>query len=77
MKKTTKVKRYSDGMRYEYDFSGGVRGKHAAKFAAGTNLVLLDPDVASEFSNAKEVNDTLRAVLQLTRRRNGRKRKTA
>lgn len=64
-------------MRPEYDFSGGVRGKNAARFAAGTNLVLLDPDVASEFASAKEVNDTLRAVLQLTRMRNARKKKTA
>jgi len=77
MKKTGKQISNSDVMRPEYDFSGGVRGKHAAKFAAGTNLVLLDPDVASEFANAKEVNDTLRAVLQLTRRRNGRKKKSA
>ena len=60
-------------MRPEYDFSGGVRGKHAARFAAGTNVVLLDPDVAAEFPTAADVNETLRAVAGILRRRKARK----
>ena len=44
MKKISKAKRTSDGMRVEYDFSGGVRGKYAARHCAGTNVVMLDPD---------------------------------
>ena len=39
----------SDDMREEYDFSGGVRGKYAARFAEGSKVVVLDPDVASVF----------------------------
>jgi hypothetical protein len=54
-----------DTMRSEYDFSQGVRGKHAAHYAAGTNVVILEPDVAAEFRTAEEVNDTLRAVAQI------------
>ena len=53
-----------DEMRPEYDFSGGVRGKYAALYARGTNLVLLDPDVAAEFGDAKAVNRALRAYLK-------------
>lgn len=49
-------------MRSEYDFSKGVRGKHAARYASGTNVVVLDPDVAAEFRTAQEVNDALRAL---------------
>lgn len=78
MKKQTKAKQLEDKdtMRPEYDFSGGVRGKHAAKYAEGTNVVVLQPDVAREFQTAEQVNETLRAVakmLQQHRRRSGHK----
>jgi hypothetical protein len=53
-----------DEMRAEYDFSGAMRGKYAARYAQGTNLVLLEPDVAAEFSDAKAVNRALRAYLK-------------
>ncbi|OFW33947.1 MAG: hypothetical protein A3J28_05670 [Acidobacteria bacterium RIFCSPLOWO2_12_FULL_60_22] len=67
-----------DTMRPEYDFRKGVRGKHAARYAAGTNVVVLEPDVAAEFRNAEEVNETLRAVAGILRRRQKRaNRKTA
>ena len=76
MKKQNKpIKRYSDGMRHEYDFSKGVRGKYAARYAAGTNIVVLEPDIAKEFASSAEVNDALRALLR--RRKNGSKKKTA
>lgn len=52
-------------MRKEYDFSKAVRGKHAEKYAEGTNVVVLDPDVALEFRTTEEVNETLRAVSKL------------
>jgi hypothetical protein len=68
----------TDTMRPEYDFSHGVRGKHAAKYAEGTNVVVLEPDVAREFKTAEQVNETLRAVSKLLRQRRKRKsRKTA
>jgi hypothetical protein len=53
-------------MRPEYDFSGGVRGKYASRFARGTNVVVLAPDVAEVFKTSKGVNDALR--FQLGRR---------
>lgn len=54
-------------MRSEYDFSKGVRGKHAAKYAEGTNVVVLEPDVAREFRTTEQVNETLRAVSKMLR----------
>jgi hypothetical protein len=53
-----------DEMRPEYDFSGGVRGKYAADFARGTNVVVLAPDVAVAFKTARAVNDALRSHLR-------------
>ena len=51
------------GMRPEYDFSHGVRGKYAARFRAGSNIVVLDPDVAAVFESPEQVNRALRALL--------------
>jgi hypothetical protein len=59
----------TDTLRPEYDFSRGARGKHAARYAAGTNVVVLDPDVASAFPTALEVNEALRALAQIIRQR--------
>ena len=79
MKKQTKRKppvADKDAMRSEYDFSKGVRGKHAARYAEGTNVVVLEPDVAQEFKTTEQVNETLRAVakmLQQQRKRTSRK----
>lgn len=59
----------SDELRPEYDLSellrGGVRGKYAKRYHAGTNLVLLDPDVRKGFRDEKAVNDALRLVIEL------------
>jgi hypothetical protein len=57
-------KQDSDEMRPEYDFSGGVRGKYAAHFARGTNVVVLAPDVEEAFKTSRAVNDALRAQLK-------------
>ncbi|MGA3165300.1 MAG: hypothetical protein ABSF14_04195 [Terriglobia bacterium] len=56
-----------DTMRPEYDFSHGVRGKHYEAYRAGTNVVLLDPDVAEAFADSAFVNQALRLLLQLAR----------
>ncbi len=65
-------------MRATYDFSRGVRGKHAAQYAAGTNVVVIEPDVAAEFPTAEEVNETLRAVARLVQRhRRATKKRTS
>ncbi len=53
--------------RKEYDFSGGVRGKYAAHAREGSNVVLLDPDVAEVFRDPKLVNDLLRSLLPIVR----------
>jgi hypothetical protein len=64
MKKTSKPPDSSDDLRPEYDFRGGVRGKYAERFREGTNIVVLDPDVAAEFKDSRAVNDALRKILK-------------
>ena len=75
MKKQTRPRHNPDGMRPEYDFSKGVRGKYAGRYASGTNIVVLEPDVAREFPTEEEVNETLRAVAKLLKRRKRRENK--
>lgn len=60
-------------VREEYDFSGGVRGKFAAQYAEGTNLVRLDPDVAELFPTSESVNQALRALADIARRQKPRR----
>jgi hypothetical protein len=59
-----RVSRESDEMLPEYDFSGGVRGKYAKRYAEGTNLVLLEPDLAAAFPDSESVSRALRAYLK-------------
>jgi hypothetical protein len=66
MKKT--AKRNDSNMHAEYDFSQGVRGKYAQRYAQGANVVVLEPDVARVFPNAEAVNSSLRALAQIIRR---------
>ena len=69
MKKHTEIAP-EDDLRPEYDFSqmkGGVRGKYAQRFRAGTNIVRLEPDIAEAFDNEKSVNETLRSLLRLAK----------
>ncbi|MGB5809887.1 MAG: hypothetical protein WBG86_05105 [Polyangiales bacterium] len=54
----------NDEMRAEYDFSEGIRGKYAKRFAEGSNVVVLDPDVAAAFKTPKSVNSALRDYLK-------------
>lgn len=53
----------------EYDFSRGVVGKYAKQYAEGTNVVVLDPDVAKVFPDSEAVNHALRAIAQIIRQR--------
>jgi hypothetical protein len=66
-KKARPLESDEDTMRREYDFSKAVRGATAARYAEGTNVVLLDPDVAEIFPNARAVNEALRTIARLTR----------
>jgi len=66
-----KAKKKSDpDMLDEYDFSESVRNPYAARYAAGTNVVLLAPDVAAVFPNAEAVNEALRALIKIAQKTN-------
>jgi hypothetical protein len=68
MKKTTRV--LTDDMRPEYDFAsmkGGVRGKYARRAREGTNIVLIEPEIADAFPTEESVNEALKGVLSTTR----------
>ena len=81
--KTNKTRRSAtdaDTMRPEYDFSNAVRGVTAARYAQGTNVVLLDPDVAELFPDSRAVNEALRTLRRLGRvspRAKARQKRTA
>jgi hypothetical protein len=68
-KKSPRKPRSSDELRPHYDFSKGVRGKYAKRYARGTNLVLLEPDVARAFKSSRAVNRALRAYLAERKRK--------
>jgi hypothetical protein len=68
MKKTNQVP--VDDMRAEYDFASmkrGVRGKYARRAREGTNIVLIEPEMADAFPTEQAVNEALRGVLNTTR----------
>ncbi len=59
----------NDELRPEYDLSklkGGVRGKYAAKYNDGTNIILLAPDVAEVFKDNESVNEALRLLIKIS-----------
>ena len=65
--KNTKSKRHVE-MLPEYDFSKGVRGKYAKRYASGSNVVVLSPDVAKRFPDSDSVNKALRTFVRLANR---------
>jgi hypothetical protein len=62
-------------MRREYDFSKGVRGVTAARYAEGANVVVVDPEVLDVFPDGTAVNEALRALAPVIRKQ--RKRRSA
>ncbi len=62
-----------DTMRPEYDFSTGVRGATAARYAEGANIVVIDPNVLDVFPDGASVNDALRALAPVIRQRRRRR----
>lgn len=64
-----------DTMRPEYDFSDGMRGVTAARYAEGSDVVVVDPAVLDVFPDAESVNEALRALATVIRR--GRKKRSA
>jgi hypothetical protein len=70
------VDELGDELRPEYDFSsmtGGVRGKYVERYRSGTNVVLLDQDVAKAFPTSTSVNEALRLLLQVAQRQQSNK----
>lgn len=65
---------HDDEMLPEYDFSNARKNPYAARYAEGTNLVLIEPDVAKDFPDSASVNDALRALSAIIRRRTKRRR---
>jgi hypothetical protein len=55
-------------MLEEYDFSGGVRGKYASRYEEGTNVVVIEPDVAEYFPDHNSVNEALRSLAAIIKR---------
>lgn len=68
MKKAVRTRRDPD-MLDEYDFSKGVRGKYAKRYAEGNNVVILSPDVAQVFPDSESVNEALRVLVKVARRK--------
>jgi hypothetical protein len=71
MKKKSEKRARHDELRPGYDLStmeGGVRGKYLSRFRAGTNLVLLSPDVAEYFPDEQSVNTALRTLIRVAKR---------
>ena len=62
----------TDDMRPEYDFSEGVRGVTASRYAEGANVVVVDPEVLDVFPDGKSVNEALRALAPVIRHRRRR-----
>jgi hypothetical protein len=66
-----------DTMRPEYDFSGAVRGRTAARYAEGTNVVVVGRDVLDVFPDGAAVNEALRALAPVIRRRRRMRKKAS
>lgn len=69
-------KHEADEMRQEYDISGGVRGKYYDRYREGTNVILLDPDVAAVFHDSEAVNRALRLLMDVARTTSSEKAST-
>ena len=56
-------------MLEEYDFSGGIRGKYAMRYAEGTDVIVIDPDIIEYFPDNESVNSALRSLAAIIKRR--------
>jgi hypothetical protein len=71
MNKKTEKRKKRDELRKDYNLAelrGGVRGKYTARYKAGTNLVLLSPDIAEHFPDDRSVNLALRKLIRVAKR---------
>ncbi|OQW96546.1 MAG: hypothetical protein BWK74_08310 [Desulfobacteraceae bacterium A6] len=63
-----KIMQKDPDMLEEYDFSKGIRGKYAKKYAEGTNVIVIEPDVAKYFPDHDSVNQALRSLAEIIKR---------
>ncbi|OQY54200.1 MAG: hypothetical protein B6245_21600 [Desulfobacteraceae bacterium 4572_88] len=56
-------------MLEEHDFSNGIRGRYVSRFKEGSNVIILDPDVAKIFNDSESVNNALRSMAHIIRNR--------
>ena len=70
-----KNNRNDPDMQKEYDFSDGIRGKYAERYAEGTNVVVIEPDIAKYFPDQEAVNDALRSIVDIIEKREKMHRK--
>jgi hypothetical protein len=67
------ARRNADEIPAEIDFSGAVRNPYAARYATGSNIVMLEPDVAALFPNSASVNEALRSLARVVEARKGKR----
>ena len=65
-----KKMRKDPDMLEEYDFSNGIQGKYAKRYSEGTNVVVIEPDVAKFFSDHDSVNEALRSIIGIIKHHN-------
>lgn len=68
MKKQLEIDARDPDMLDDYDFSQGVRGKYIQRFAEGSNVVVLSPDIAEIFPDSESVNEALRMLIKIARK---------
>ena len=64
-------------MLEEYDFSKGIQGKYVKRYSEGTNVVVIDPDVAKVFPDHDSVNQALRSLAEIIKRQRSRINKSS
>ena len=63
----------ADEILPEYDFSRASRNKYASQYAAGSTVVVLEPDVAAAFPSSGEANEALRALAGIIQKHRSRR----
>jgi hypothetical protein len=63
-----KIMQKDPDMLEKYDFSKGIQGKYAKKYAEGTNVIVIEPDVAKYFPDHDSVNQALRSLAEIIKR---------
>ncbi len=67
-KNNMKKMRNDPDLLKEYDFSKGIKGKYSQKYSEGTNVVVIEPDVAKYFPDHDSVNQALRSLTEIIKK---------